>query len=452
MVGSSLVGVILLKATSHLFGSRAAVTFLSLLRCPRVLLLALSFLALMITRVTYAVPCTLEVKLTMPHLPLNSGDQIVVGTPTGPSHITSVKVKVDLVDMTPPEISRIGADGSLHLIAGYSSRADVILDPKQAVQYVTVSVQDDSGNCGLTRATARIRDTSPVAIVIGVDKNKLTSQSLRYARADAVAMVEHLVEATKLDPKNIWLLTHDISADSLKYSVNLREIPTPDAISTAIAEAAQRTAPDTAIYFYFSGHQYVRLPTSKYDTESNYFFVLPNSIPNPSGLSTMYSWDDLAKALYQIDQRVIITIIDSCYSGSVTARYPSSADSSSEGAPKQLGVLTGKELPRKAKLNADALLTSSSGSGLSWEFRDLGHGVFTKFILLSDDWARERAEDVTIDDLFYGVELDGHPGKGVKGMTKGYNPVVSGIEYKQIPSADINDIAHDKLWAHYKKD
>jgi hypothetical protein len=387
----------------------------------------------------------------MPQLPLNSGDQIAIVIPAGPSHITSVKIKVDLVDMTPPELSRIGADGSLNLIAGYRGPADVILDPQQDVQYVTVSVQDDSGNCGLTRATARIRGTSPVAIVIGVDKNKLASQSPRYARADAIAVVEHLVEGLKLDPKNIWFLTHDISRDSLKYPVNLREIPSPDAISTAIGEAAQRTAPNTAIYFYFSGHQYVRPPSSNMDQGSNYFFVLPNSIPNPSGISTMYSWDALANDLYQIDQRVIIAILDSCYSGSVTAGYANSADSWKVGAPKQLGVLSGVELPRKKKLNTDALLTSTSGTLPSWEFSRLGHGVFTAFILKSDDWARDKAADVTINDLFYGVQLEGYPGQGVKGMTMLYDPGDPAIHYQQIPSAEINDIAHDILWAHYKK-
>jgi hypothetical protein len=400
----------------------------------------------------HAGPCTLDLQLSTPRLPLNSGDSLVISGSAHLSRVGSVSVQVDLTDMTPPDLSRISPDGLLSLVVGYAAPADVILDPHQLAQIVTVHVQDANGSCGETRATVQIRSTSPVAIVVGVDKNKL-SNSLRYARADAIAVVEHLVDGLQLEPRNIWLLTHDVDPASLKYqNINLRDIPSPDAISTAILEAAQRTTDNTKIYFYFSGHQYVRPPMNSEDKAPNYFFVLPNSTPTASATSSMYSWDTFADTLYQIKDRVIIAIIDSCYSGMSTAAYsnPDVASSSSSGYPKQLAVLASAELPRKKKLNTDALLSSSSGKLPSWEFGALGHGVFTAFILKSNDYARQHALDITLDELFYRLAIDNSGANGIREMTMKY-PADPNLHYVQIPDADIDTAAHDTLWAHYKK-
>jgi uncharacterized caspase-like protein len=296
-----------------------------------------------------------------------------------------------------------------------------------------------------------LRSTDSVAIVIGVDGDKSGSQPLQYARADASAIVEHLVEALGLDSKNIWFLTHDVTADSLKYKVNLRDIQTPDSISTAIGEAASRTELGTKFYFYFSGHQYVRQKTSDLDTKPNYFFVLPNSDPSPSGLSTMYSWDALVGDLYQIEHRVIIVIIDSCYSGSVSAGYPgTSGASSAVGTSKQMGAFSEGRLPPKKPLSSNALLTSSSEDEESWEFKSLGHGVFTELLLKTGEWARGQKADLTLQHMFYDAQLVEFPGNGVLGMTKQYNPGDASIHYKQTPYAQIDSHADETLWAHYK--
>jgi hypothetical protein len=421
-----------------------------LLQVLRCLLVAFAFLAA--SSLGHAAPCTLELQLATPKLPLNSGDSLVLSNSTHLSRVVSVSVQVDLTDMVPPDVSRITFDGLLSLVVGYAAPADVVLDPHQLAQIVTVRIQDANGSCGETRATVQIRTTSPVAIVVGVDKNKL-SNSLHYARADAIAVVEHLVEGLQLEPRNIWLLTHDVDPESLKYkNINLRDIPSPDAITTAILEAAQRTAGNTKIYFYFSGHQYVRPPINSDDKASNYFFVLPNSTPNASATSSMYSWDSFADTIYQIKDRVIIAIIDSCYSGMLTAGYsnPDVASAPSSGTPKQLAALTGADLPRKKKLYADALLSASSGKLPSWEFVKLGHGVFTAFILKSDDYARQHSLDITLDELFYRLEIDDSGAKGIREMTMKY-PAEPILHYVQIPDADIDSAAHDTLWAHYKK-
>jgi hypothetical protein len=240
---------------------------------------------------TRAADCTIEVRLTVPPLPLHSGDQInVLALPKGSNHITAIKVEVGLQQMKSPDIGRIGSDGSLNLVVGSDSHSDVILDPQEEnPQYITVTVDDDHGNCGTTRGRAKLRTTESAAIVIGVDKTTATNIKLSYAKDDALAIVKHLIEGLQLKAKNIWFLTEDVNHNAPPYAVNRRELIDGDSISTAITEAATRTDHDTKLYFYFSGHQYVRPKENDRDQKPSYYFVLPHSTATTQHLSSMYS-------------------------------------------------------------------------------------------------------------------------------------------------------------------
>ncbi len=409
-------------------------------------------IASLAARETRAADCTIKVQLSMPPMPLYSGDRIKVSLPPVPNHITQVKVTVGLQQMTPPDIGRIGPDGSLNLTVGSDAHSDVILDSEaEDLQYITVTVQDDQGNCGTTFGRAKIRTTDSAAIVIGVDKTTATAKELKYAQADALSIIKHLVDGLNLKAKNIWFLTQDAAHSAPPYEVNLRELADPDSISTAITDAATRTDRKTKLYFYFSGHQYVRPKDNDLDQKPNYYFVLPNSIATAQHLSSMYSWNSLAQDLGQIDQRVIIVIIDSCYSGNVSAGYSTDPSSSGDtGTSKQMGPSLAA-LPPKMKLNTNALLTSSSEDEPSWEFKKLGHGVFTSFLVKVGANAHEKGPDLTLNQMFYEAHIEGVAGDGVYGMTKLYDPGDPNIHYKQTPYADIDSTAVQTLWAHYKK-
>jgi hypothetical protein len=115
-----------------------------------------------------------------------------------------------------------------------------------------------------------------------------------------------------------------------------------------------------------------------------------------------------------------------------------------------MGVLSLPTLPPKTNLTVSALLTSSSGDEPSWEFRKLGHGVFTSFLLRVGDQARADAADLTLHKMFYEAHIHDANGDGVLGMTKSYDPGDPTIQYKQTPYAVIDSQADGTLWAHYK--
>ena len=415
--------------------------------------MAAAYLAIMPFQ-ALAQDCSIRTEVDLPAQRLYTGDVITIKAyPSVNRHIVKINVTVDTTTMKEISGSRIDLDNSAKLAIGTDNSADIVFSVPRTVQYITANVYDDQGACGVAFAHAILVTGSAAAVVVGINHVGGNFAPLTYAEADAESIAKHLIHALHVKPENIWLLTDANATIDPALGINVRTIDSPNVITNSIADAAKRLDKNSTFYFYFSGHQFV---STKSGHSGSYYFVLPTSRPADDDLFDMYPWNTLIDDLSQVRNggRVIIAMVDSCFSGSGAAGFANTGPTAGTPADathdrsRVAGILPSNLAP-KEPLPADAVFTSSHANQASWEFDDLHHGVFTAFFLKAADWAEAQGQNETLDDAFYRFNPYGSDQKGVLGLTHDYKPTNPTVAYDQLPEGDIKSEARYSLWAEF---
>ncbi len=212
-------------------------------------------------------------------------------------------------------------------------------------------------------------------LLIGVDRyHDLTLPSLRYAAVDCQGIGTALAAATGAFPDREFLIHHDLVV----------ETPTLARVETSLHRIVTQAQPQDTVLIYFSGHGVVEPTTQQtvlclQDTDREHLLT--------TGLQIQVVLEMLGHCAAHSQ----LLWLDACHSGNLNfiGTNRDLGDSTRLNPIAQLLA----SLRHQAALSRGfyALLSCDEGQQ-SWEFPDLGHGVFSYYLMrgLQGEAADER--------------------------------------------------------------
>jgi len=237
-------------------------------------------------------------------------------------------------------------------------------------------------------------------VAIGISKFQDSSiPSLRYADADARAIVDYFRETFRLPESQIFL--------RLNEEATLREIKS--VLGTQLVARAKD--PHDTVVLYFAGHGMRERVVGSLDADGLSKYFLPHDASLTDLYSTALDMDEVTNVLRRLAPERIVVLLDSCFSGAAGGRSPFDPLSKGERAP-----ITDEFLERMAHVGKGRVVLTASGPEESAQERaDLAHGVFTYYLLAGLHGAADLSGDGEIDVH----ELYGYVSERVAQETKG---------------------------------
>jgi hypothetical protein len=254
------------------------------------------------------------------------------------------------------------------------------------------------------------------AVIVGISEyeNK-TIPPLHYADADAEAFADFLrkPEGGGFAPDHMRVLVNkDATLANLKI---------------AFVEFLSQAIDKDLVMIFFAGHG---APDPA--RPANLFFLTHDTDPSRLGTTAYPMWDMRTLLERQLSAKRIVVFSDACHSGGISTDYVTRGVNTSEsnGVNQYLADLARSK-------EGIVMFTASAAGEVSQEFPDLGHGVFTYYLLEGMRGEADLNNDytVTINELMQYVEDQ------VKRKTRGaQNPTRSQTIYDK--DLTISKIAH----------
>lgn len=224
-------------------------------------------------------------------------------------------------------------------------------------------------------------------VVIGIsDYQNPAIRDLEFARADALAVAAYYREQLQIPPQQIFVRTdHEATLSELKRL-----------LGTELVNRTQES--EDTIILYFAGHGKKEVDIGSQDHDGFSKYLLPYDA-NPVDLfSSALGMEEVVRILKRLHPERVALIIDACFSGAVGGgRSPyDPTEALRSGA-------TDDFLARVASSGRGrVILTASSVDEVAWEWPELGHGIFTYFLLqgLRGDADDDADGNVDIDELY----------------------------------------------------
>lgn len=229
-------------------------------------------------------------------------------------------------------------------------------------------------------------------LLVGVDHyDDDRLPDLRYSATDCQGLSEALREGTQAFPNKEMQVHHD----------GLEQRPTLAAVQTSLDAIATHARPQDTILFYFSGH-------GLQDPQHHQAVLCLADTAKENLLATGLSLQALLSALGRCRARQQLVWLDACHSGGMTlhstqaetvaGQWTTSPDAASPQLAAQLIDVLRQQAAQSSGFYA---LLSCDRNQRSWEFPQLGHGVFTYYLMRG---LRGEAADaqgvVSIDSLY----------------------------------------------------
>lgn len=259
-------------------------------------------------------------------------------------------------------------------------------------------------------------EPQPWAVVIGVSEYASKAiPPLRFADQDAEAFAEFLQrpEGGGFQPDHMRLLINkDATLANLK-----------DALVEFLSQAIDKDL----VMIFFAGHG---APDPARPT--NLYMLTHDTDPSRPGTTAYPMWELQTLLTRQLSAKRIIVFSDACHSGGI------SLDFATRGINAGESNLVNQYLADLARTKEGIVVFTASAAGeVSQEFPELGHGVFTYYLLQGMKGEADLNNDytVTINELMQYVEDQ------VKRKTRGaQNPTRSQTIYDK--DLTISKIAH----------
>ena len=214
------------------------------------------------------------------------------------------------------------------------------------------------------------------ALLIGVNDYKDTElTSLQYSAADCQELSKALEEATQAFEERQLFVHHD-------YAV---ETPTLGAIRASLKQISSKAKANDKVIFYFSGHGVLDPDTQQA------ILCLKDTTPDDL-LGTGLAISELLQLLGECAAPVQFLWLDACHSGGVTWQQ-----TLNNPTPQLIERLQ----ERAARSQGFYALLSCDRAQQSWEFPEMGHGVFTYYLIrgLSGEAANQQGV-IEADSLY----------------------------------------------------
>lgn len=186
--------------------------------------------------------------------------------------------------------------------------------------------------------------------------------ALRYPALDCQGLSEALTEATQALPQRELQIHHDFA----------EQLPTGDRVKASLRRMVTEAQPQDTLLFYFSGHGV--LEARKQQAVLCFSDTQPDALlDNGLGMAELLHLLDNCAARHQV------VWLDACHSGRMSLR-----DGKGERSPDlpnptpQLMQVLRQQASQSRGFYA---LLSCDQNQQSWEFPELGHGVFTYFLM-----------------------------------------------------------------------
>ena len=202
------------------------------------------------------------------------------------------------------------------------------------------------------------------AVIIGVGGYENSGvPRLRYSVADADAIYQTLVSAG-FKKENILLLT-----DKTERKPTLRNIKW--ALGTFLARSAHK---DDLVMIYFAGHGASEVDQRGIERDGLSKYLVPADADPDDLYSTALPMDEMQNVLARIEAERITVFLDACYSGAAGGRTFASTKTRTVNVDDIF-------LDRLTRSKGRAIVTASRPSELSIELAELGHGIFTYYLV-----------------------------------------------------------------------
>ncbi len=202
------------------------------------------------------------------------------------------------------------------------------------------------------------------AVIIGVGGYENSGvPRLRYSVADADAVYQTLLSAG-FKKENILLLT-----DKTERKPTLRNIKW--ALGTFLARSAHK---DDLVMIYFAGHGASEVDQRGIERDGLSKYLVPVDADPDDLYSTALPMDEMQNVLSRIEAERITVFLDACYSGAAGGRTFASTKTRTVNVDDIF-------LDRLTRSKGRAIVTASRPSELSIELAELGHGIFTYYLV-----------------------------------------------------------------------
>lgn len=201
-------------------------------------------------------------------------------------------------------------------------------------------------------------------VLLGInDYQDETLPRLRYAALDCQGVGEALTEATQAFPQKEFFIHHDL----------VPEQPTLQTIQSSLQHIVASAKTQDTVLLYFSGHGVL-------EPESQQTVLCVADTQKHHLLKTGLCFQDLLSTLSKCAAHSQLIWLDACHSGNISlsgARGHLSEPTLLNPTPQLLELLR----QRAAKSRGFYALLSCDQGQQSWEFPDLGHGVFSYYLM-----------------------------------------------------------------------
>jgi len=218
------------------------------------------------------------------------------------------------------------------------------------------------------------------AVVIGIDKYPNIRQ-LKYAVNDAGLFYDHLVKRNQIPAENVMLL--------LNQDATLTKIR-----SVLGTDLKNKAGKDDMVVIYFAGHGATERDAQSPDGDGLEKYLLPFEADLKDLYATALPMEELTRIFNRIRSERLIFIADACYSGASGGR--------TIGVGGMRASISEGFIDRIAGGKGRVIMTASGANEVSAEKDELGHGVFTYYLIegLKGKADTDRDGVVTVDEAF----------------------------------------------------
>ncbi|MFE1747417.1 caspase family protein [Coleofasciculus sp. H7-2] len=213
--------------------------------------------------------------------------------------------------------------------------------------------------------------------------------SLRYSAVDCQGLADALAGATQGFPQKEVRIHHDFAA----------QLPQLASVRTSLQQIAAAAKPQDTILFYFSGHGMLEPSRGGVSASGQQAVLCLADTQKDNLLGTGLSLQELLQGLGNSLAHQQLVWLDACHSGGMTlwGARGEQAESLPNPTPQLVEVLR----QRAQKSKGFYALLSCDQAQQSWEFPELGHGVFTYYLMRGLQGEAADAQGVIEADGLY---------------------------------------------------
>jgi len=359
-----------------------------------------------------------------PDTKVERDDIVVLGLVTDNIALDRVQVTLNGIEVPRP-LDAAGAGKNVPI------RAAVKLQPGDNI--IEITATDKAGNASqLVRTVTRLMPAvAPSltqsglavadrwAVVVGAGKYESADiPTLRYAVSDAESIYQVLTGPAGFKKEHVLLLT-----DRAERKPTLRNIRW--ALGTFLSRSAKK---DDTVVIFFAGHGAPEVDPRGLERDGLAKYLIPSDADPDDLYSSAFPMDELQTIFGRIESDRVVAFLDACYSGAAGGRTFVAKKTRS-------GQVDDLFLERLTRSKGRAIITASRPSEVSMELPELGHGVFTYYLVQGLQGAADLNRDgiVTLQELYEYVEqqvtrksrmVGGNQHPVMKGEVEGMLPLV----------------------------